>query len=65
MNYNVSQQPTMSPAVLVIVCCILCTILTSASNMCPEEYKGICMSIASVINGLLCLFVVATMFGVF
>ena len=55
----------MSPAVLIILCCISCAVLTSMSSMCPEEYKGMCVKTASGINCLLCWFVIFKMFGVF
>lgn len=64
MNYN-NTKPAMSPAVLIILCCISCAVLTSMSSMCPEEYKGMCVKTASGINCLLCWFVIFKMFGVF
>lgn len=46
-----------NPLIALIVGCIVCCILTSASNFCPSTIKKYCFSLAGVINCVICIYV--------
>ena len=55
---------TSSGMVLMIVC-IMCSITMSISDLCPKETRDTCRNVASILNCILCLIVIAHMFGMF
>lgn len=54
-----------SSATVLLVCCIICMILTSASDLCPENMRDTCEYTAGVLNCILCIVVFAHMMGIF
>ena len=46
-----------SPGVIAIICVIFCSVISAASNSCPEDQKLNCITLASLLNCALCLYV--------
>ena len=54
-----------SSGMVLLMCCIMCSITMSLSDFCPEETRNTCKNVASGLNCILCLIVIAHMFGMF
>ena len=59
---NLSKPST---GMVMLISCIICSIISSLSELCPSDVKGTCMNVASVLNCILCLIVFMHLFGMF
>lgn len=62
MNMDLSK---MSSGYVLLISCILCMITMSSANFCTEDQKDTCTNIASGLNCVLCIIVIAHMFNMF
>ena len=53
-----------SVGVVVIVSCILCSVISSISERCPDNLKAGCVNVAGILNLILCVVVVLKVFGI-
>lgn len=60
-----STLEKINTATLIIIVCVLCSIISSLSDMCPDDMKDKCMNGASILNCVLCGIVFAHYNGFF
>lgn len=49
--------------VVILISCIMCSLVSNLSGLCPDDMKTTCMNIAGILNCVLCLIVFAHLFG--
>ena len=54
----------MSPGILLIICCVICSIFTSIANFCPGDSKETCLQIAGFINCIICIYFLLKFFNI-
>ena len=54
-----------SSGVVILISCIICSIITAVSGLCPESTQGTCTTVAGILNCMLCLSAILHLFGVF
>ena len=58
-----NQMAKRSTGTVLLVACILCSITMSLADFCPEDARDNCRNIASILNCVLCIVVLAKTFG--
>lgn len=54
-----------SSGMVLLISCIMCMITMAMSDLCPPETRDTCKNVASGLNCVLCIVVIAHMFGMF
>lgn len=54
-----------SSGMVLLISCIMCSITMAMSDLCTAETKDTCRNVASGLNCVLCIIVIAHMFGMF
>lgn len=65
MKFLSDKLSNSNTAVVMLISCILCIITMSLSDLCPEDTRITCNNVASGLNCILCLIVIAHFFGAF